>query len=263
MSVRLHVVDAFTSQPFSGNPAGVCLLPVERGAEWMQLVARELNLSETAFLSPVGQGYRLRWFTPQTEIDLCGHATLASAHILWQTGVLSAEAPAVFATRSGELTCRRDGAWIAMDFPAITVSETPAPEALFAGLGVEPAWVGRSDCRWLVEVADASTVRHLRPTFARLAQVPSGSVIVTAVSDEPDSDFVSRYFAPGMGIDEDPVTGSAHCALAPYWQARLGRVELVGRQLSARGGTVRCAAHGDRVLLGGQAITVSQVEMLV
>ena len=269
MSVSLHVVDAFTRQPFAGNPAAVCLLDAPREADWMQLVAREMNLSETAFLLPEGNGYRLRWFTPATEIDLCGHATLASAHVLWSSGRLPADQPARFATRSGELTCRldanrADGDWVQMDFPAIAVTETPAPEPLFAGLGVEPVWVGRSDCRWLVELADASTVRHLRPTFARLAQLPSGSVIVTAAAAPGDeADFVSRYFAPGLGIDEDPVTGSAHCALAPYWQARLGKVDLVGRQVSARGGIVRCAARAGRVLLSGQAVTVSYVEVLV
>lgn len=265
MSVRLHVVDAFTDRPFTGNPAAVCLLQAPREAEWMQLVAREMNLSETAFLTPARGGYSLRWFTPTTEVDLCGHATLASAHMLWQTQTLRPDQAAVFQTRGGELTCRLEGEWITMDFPAITVTQTPAPEALLCGLGVEPIWVGRASCRWLVELADASTVRHLRPNFARLAQVPTGSVIVTAPApaDTPGIDFVSRYFAPGLGVNEDPVTGSAHCALAPYWQHRLGRVKLVGQQVSARRGTVRVAACGDRVRLDGQAVTVSRVELMV
>jgi predicted PhzF superfamily epimerase YddE/YHI9 len=262
MPTRIATVDAFTDRPFSGNPAGVCVLigPAEDG--WMQAVAAEMNLSETAFLYrlPDADGFSLRWFTPTKEVDLCGHATLASAHILWEDGHLAPDVPARFATRSGVLTARKASDAIEMDFPLRPVVESSPLAALIAGLGSEPVWVGRDAVNWLVELESADMVRTLRPDMERLAMLPEG-VIVTSRSDDPQHDFVSRYFAPSWGIPEDPVTGSAHCSLAPYWRDRLGRDELVGYQASARGGVVGVRIAGDRAILRGQAVTVLRGEL--
>ena len=262
-------VDAFSARPFAGNPAAVCVLSSPRPDTWMQAVALELNLSETAFLVPRDDGFHLRWFTPVSEVDLCGHATLASAHVLWEDGHLPPSAPARFHTLSGELSARRDGDWILLDFPAEVVSEAQPPAGLVEALGVTPEWIGHNRLDWLVAVADEQAVRDAAPDFGALKKVETRGVMITAaaaktgkvvVSDlrnpASDADFVSRYFAPAFGIDEDPVTGSAHCALAPYWAARLGQDRLTGIQLSARGGLVRVHHRGDRVELGGQAVTV-------
>lgn len=228
----------------------------------MQDVAQEMNLSETAFVHPQSGDYQLRWFTPAVEVTLCGHATLAAAHILWETDGLPSHAPARFHTKSGLLTCRRKGQEIEMDFPAQPAQPATAPEGLTRALGVEPCFVGRSALDYLVEVDSPETVRSLSPDFARLSELPVRGVIVTSRSDLPGFDFVSRFFAPAAGVQEDPVTGSAHCTLGPYWQARLARTELVARQLSARGGVVRVRVAGDRVFLAGNAITVMRGELL-
>lgn len=261
--ITLHVVDAFTDEPFTGNPAAVCVRETAADEAWMQRVAREMNLSETAFLHPVEGGFSLRWFTPVAEVPLCGHATLASAHALWQTGRLDPEAEARFFTLSGPLTCRRDGDMIAMDFPATPPEPMPVSPELTAALGVEPVAAARADVKWLAELADESAVRSLRPDFGRFAALPAQGVIVTARSDRPEFDFVSRFFAPSVGVPEDPVTGSAHCALGPYWASRLGRDEFRAWQASARGGRVDVRVRGVRVELRGQAVLVSRVEMLV
>jgi PhzF family phenazine biosynthesis protein len=250
-------VDAFSDVPFRGNPAAVCVLPAARPDAWLQAVAREMNLSETAFLLREADGWRLRWFTPATEVDLCGHATLASAHVLWEDGLLAGAAEARFHTRSGLLTARRAGGWIELDLPATPPAAAPVPEGLLAALGLAGAdWTGRSRFDVLVALPDASAVRELEPDFGGLRRVAARGVIVTAPGDADDHDFVSRFFAPAVGVDEDPVTGSAHCALAPYWAARLGRDTLVGYQASARGGHVRVRVAGERVRLGGRATTV-------
>jgi len=262
MSTQLHVVDAFTDKSFTGNPAAVCLLSEPADESWMRLVAREMNLSETAFVHPVEAGLSLRWFTPTTEIALCGHATLATAHILWNTGTIRPEEPARFLTKSGWLTCRRDGSWIEMDFPALMPTPMPAPRELLGGLAVQPQFVGFTGCRWVVEVADAESVRRLRPDFQQLGRLEVARVVVTAASDVPEYDFISRNFALASGVNEDPVTGSAHCALGPFWQSKLGKSDFTEFQASARGGVVKVSVRGDRVLLGGQAITVSRVELL-
>ena len=257
MAVTLVQVDAFSDRPFAGNPAAVCVLPANRPAAWMQAVARELNLSETAFLVPEGEGFHLRWFTPVAEVDLCGHATLASAHVLWEDGHLKPAATARFTTLSGELTARRDGDWIVLDFPAEVVREDRPPAGMIDALGVTPVWCGQNRLDWLVQVADEKAVLDAAPDFSALARVETRGVMVTAAAaQETDADFVSRYFAPAFGVDEDPVTGSAHCALAPFWAERLGRAKLTGRQVSARGGVVRVEHQGKRVQLGGQAVTV-------
>ncbi len=263
MPLRLVQVDAFTASPFRGNPAAVCVLPALPAASWMQDVAGEMNLSETAFVAPRGDDWDLRWFTPTTEVDLCGHATLASAHVLWQDGLLAAGAAARFHTRSGLLTARRAGEWIEMDFPAEPPVAAEPVSGLLAALGVTPVAVARNRLDWLVEVAAADAVRTLAPDFAHLARVPGRGVIVTARADVPGYDFVSRFFGPAVGVDEDPATGSAHCGLAPYWNAKLGRTEMTGLQVSPRGGVVRVRLAGDRVVLGGQAVTVLTGELQV
>jgi PhzF family phenazine biosynthesis protein len=262
MPCPLYQVDAFTATPFAGNPAAVCVLSESRDADWMQNVAAEMNLSETAFLGPqTEETYRLRWFTPTHEVDLCGHATLASAHVLWSHEDAPSEAPLHFETASGRLTARFDDGWIRMNFPADPVSATSPPAALLDGLnGTTPDDVGWSGRDYLVRLPGPEAVRDLQPTLSALQSLDEArGVIVTAAADEDDVDFVSRFFAPRVGVPEDPVTGSAHCALGPYWAARTGRTSLVGRQVSARGGTVRvhlAAPDAERITLAGQATTV-------
>lgn len=262
--MRLLQIDAFTSEPFRGNPAAVCILTTPREPSWMQAVAAEMNLSETAFLQPLDDGsFSLRWFTPAVEVDLCGHATLASAHALWSENLLAAEATARFQTRSGLLTATRQGDLIELDFPAKRESEAAAPEGLLESLGIgKPVYVGRNAWDYLVEADSAATVRALTPDFTRLRKIRVRGVIVTARGDG-EHDFVSRFFAPGSGIDEDPVTGSAHCCLAPYWAPKLGKSDFFAYQASPRGGVLRVRIDGDRVKLGGRAVTILRGELAV
>ena len=259
--IRILQIDAFTDRPFAGNPAAVCLLEEEQDADWMQAVATEMNLSETAFARPLDDGFELRWFTPLSEVDLCGHATLASAHGLWSEGVVNGTQPIRFHTRSGVLTCTQDGDLIELDFPATPAQEAEPPAGLLVALGVQPSFVGKSEFDKLVLVESEEAVRSLKPDFSQLREIAMRGVIVTSTSDDPRFDFVSRYFAPGAGIDEDPVTGSAHCCLGPYWSELLGKTEMTAFQASARGGAVRVRVNGDRVLLGGQAVTVLRGEL--
>ncbi len=267
MALSLMTIDAFTDAPFRGNPAGVCFLDAARPAQWMQQVAAEMNLSETAFLLPQRDAWRLRWFTPSTEIPLCGHATLASAHALWTTGRLPAAAEARFDTMSGRLLARREGDRIAMDFPSLPVTPAALPNGITAALGGAPRNVARThrsqEQNYVVEYASEQEVRALRPDFGPLRSFTDG-VIATARAAAPASgyDFVSRYFAGCFGIDEDPVTGSSHCSLVPYWAERLGRSDLVGYQASKRGGFVHGALRGDRVALAGHAVTVMRGDLL-
>ena len=257
MAIRIVQVDAFTLRPFAGNPAAVCVLREAPPEQWMRDVAREMNLSETAFLIAGDDGYNLRWFTPAVEVDLCGHATLASAHVLWQDGHLPEGRQARFHTHSGLLTADRRGEWIEMDFPAKIAVPADAPADLLPALGIAGAkFVGKNAFDYLVEVDSEATVRALSPDHSTLRKVPVRGVIVTARSSSAEFDFVSRFFAPGAGVDEDPVTGSAHTALGPYWAGILGKSELTAFQASPRGGVVKVRVQGDRVLLGGQAVTV-------
>ncbi len=257
MAVRLVQVDAFARRLFEGNPAAVCLLSQPVDDAWMQSVAREMNLSETAFLLRRSPGvYGLRWFTPLVEVDLCGHATLASAHVLWEEGTEPDDAGLCFETRSGVLRAARDADWIELDFPAEPAEPAEPPRGLIAALGVEPRHVGRNRFDYLVEVESEAVVRAVTPALAALGRVGGRGVVVTSRTAGETFDFVSRFFAPAAGIDEDPVTGSAHCCLGPYWRDRLGRDALTGYQASARGGVVRVRVAGDRVRLGGQAVTV-------
>jgi len=262
MGLRISQVDAFTDVPFRGNPAAVCLLPEARDAAFMQDVAREMNLSETAFLvRRPDAGFDLRWFTPAVEVALCGHATLASAHVLWEEGHLPRTEAARFSTRSGWLTCRQDGSWIAMDFPAKLEEPATAPAELGAALGASMKYVGKNAFDYLVEVDSEATVRALTPDHATLRRLRVRGVIVTAPATTSPYDFVSRFFAPGSGIDEDPVTGSAHCALAPFWASRLGKKDMTAYQASPRGGVVKVSVESDRVVLSGQAVTVLRGEL--
>jgi predicted PhzF superfamily epimerase YddE/YHI9 len=255
-------VDAFTNQPFAGNPAAVCILRGPAAEPWMRAVAREMNLSETAFLYPENGVYQLRWFTPSVEVVLCGHATLASAHVLWTEGHLPHGDRALFETRSGRLSAVRQGDWIELDFPAMPPSPCDAPAGLGEGLGADLVWTGRNGMDDFVELASEVEVRGLKPDMGKLRAVGGRGIIVTSRSSDPRFDFVSRFFAPAAGIDEDPVTGSAHCALAPFWAARSGKLEMVGFQASDRGGIVRVRVAGDRVMLGGQAVSVLRGELL-
>jgi PhzF family phenazine biosynthesis protein len=284
MGLPIAQVDAFTDRPFAGNPAAICLLDGPADDQWMQAVAAELNQPETAFLEALpadadadaggagavagagdGPTWRLRWFTPVCEVELCGHATLASAHhLLTDLGVDPGGAPLRFVTLSGVLTARplRDG-WIQLDFPVDHPIETEAPEGLLPALGIEKAAsVARGRTQWLVEVPCPEEVRTLAPDMAALSVVPDAShgVIVTSVGDGL-YDVVSRFFAPAIGIPEDPVTGSAHTTLASFWAERLGKDDFLAHQASARGGTVEVSLRGDRVLLGGQAVTVMRGEL--
>jgi len=258
--VRIYTIDAFTGEPFRGNPAAVCILDKVRTAEWMQHVAAEMNLSETAFLLRRDDGFALRWFTPAVEVDLCGHATLASAHALWLEG--ETDPLLRFHTRSGELTAARDGQFIELDFPVKPEEKSDAPAELLEALGItSPVYVGRNQFDYIIEVESEDAVRALKPDHARLRQIPVRGVIVTSRASSGDYDFVSRFFAPGSGVDEDPVTGSAHCCLAPFWASRLGRNQFNAYQASPRGGAVRVKLEGDRVKLGGRAVTVMRGEL--
>lgn len=264
--MRLYQVDAFTDIPFAGNPAGVCLLPAEQPVNWMLAVAREMNLSETAFLLRQGAGYNLRWFTPKTEVSLCGHATLASAHILWEEQVVPEADTIEFYTKSGTLPVRRRAGMIEMDFPARPVTPVAHDDRINRALGVTPSFTGKyattNGDAYLLRLASEDAVRRVAPDFQALLQTPARVVIVTSASSDPAYEFISRFFAPAVGINEDPVTGSAHCYLTPYWGEALGKTEMVAYQASERGGIIKCSWKGERVWIGGRAKTIFKAELL-
>ena len=263
MSLPLFQVDAFTRTPFGGNAAAVCMLDEPREDAWLQQTASEMNLAATTFLLPQEDGYRLRWFSVKAELELCEHGTLASAHTLWEQGYLASDTQARFYTRGGFLTAKQEGAWIELNFPAKPEEAADPGPGLRESLGVTPRYIGKSQLDYLVEVESEAVVRSIQPNFGQLATLPARGVIVTAAADAASGyDFVSRCFFPSVGIDEDAVTGSAHCALSPFWSKRLGREQLTGYQASARGGIVRVRLDGDRVRLGGQAVTVLRGELL-
>lgn len=262
MEVRIVQVDAFTSEPFRGNPAGVCVLDRWAPEAWMQAVAGEMNLSETAFLVRRGEGFEIRYFTPKIEVPLCGHATLASSHLLWEEGLVSPGEGIALRAKGGNLSAGREGKWVRLDFPAIPAVRAETPDGLSKALGAEILGAYQSwENGYLVELDGVTAVRGLEPDYTRLRQF--GPINVTAAGGgEEGCDFVSRFFAPSLGIDEDPVTGVAHCSLAPFWAERLGKDEMVGHQLSRRGGVVRVRARGERVDILGQAVTVMRGEIL-
>ena len=262
-ALRYYLVDAFTSRPFSGNPAAV--VPLDRWPQdaWLQDFAMEMNLSETVYLVPSQTGFEIRWFTPQIEVDLCGHATLASAKVIALLNLNQTGREIEFSSRSGKLTARIYEDWIQLDFPKVPASPVAAPRGLLEALGVAAQYVGRNAFDYLVEVASEAELRGLNPDFTKLASVAARGIMVTAISADPAYDFVSRFFAPAAGVNEDPVTGSAHCCLADYWQHRLGKSKFTAYQASARGGVLQVEVVGERVLLGGQAVVVAAGELLI
>ncbi len=263
MGQTIIQVDAFTNTPFTGNPAAVCVLKDFKSEDWMQKIAQEMNLSETAFLVRQEDGFNLRWFTPAVEVPLCGHATLASAHVLWSEGHLSADEAARFHTKSGLLIAKKHGEWIELDFPVNHSEIAPVPEELGQALGVPMKTVMKNSLGYLVEVESEDLVRGMRPNFGLIKTLPLGKVIVTS-STKSEYDFISRFFAPGVGINEDPVTGSAHCCLAPFWRASLLKDEFLAYQASSRGGIIKLRYDGsNRVYLSGQAVTVLHGELLL
>lgn len=261
MKLKLFTVDAFTDKPFAGNPAAVCVMDEPLDEATMRLVAREMNLSETAFLERQGDVFRLRWFTPNVEVDLCGHATLASAHVLWEKGYIDPNQPIAFATRSGRLSAVSSGHMIELNFPAVVAAPTEVPAGLESALGEKILWCGLNSMDYLVEIQDETRLRNLKPDLMMIANLPVRGVIVTCQSSSSGFDFISRFFAPAAGVPEDPVTGSAHCALAPYWRSKLGKDELRAYQASERGGIVAASVQGDRVLLRGQSVTMASIEL--
>lgn len=262
-TTTLFHVNAFSQHPFGGNPAVVVLGPERSDAE-LQAMAAEFNLSETAFLTPIGAAhYRLRWFTPAVEVDLCGHGTLAAAHALWEAGLVAADEVLRFETRSGVLTAVREGEWIRLDFPRLSLAPQTLDPAYAAALGCQPRQTLAVGAKFLLELGSEEEVRALQPDFHALRALPGRGLMVTAPSSRAGDDFVSRYFAPWIGVDEDPVTGSNHCALVPFWAERLGKTQLKARQISARGGELQLRLEGDRVLMSGRALTLWQGEWLL
>jgi len=257
--MQLFQVDAFTDRLFAGNPAGVCLLEAEVPDSWMQSMAAEMNLSETAFLLGTPSGWSLRWFTPRVEVALCGHATLSTAHIMLQEGILLPGNEAVFQTKSGPLSAKAEDEWIVLDFPAKKVVPVAPPPGLIEALGLERdefLFCGKNKDDYLLELPDEELVRSLDPDFVALSDVEARGTMVTAPSSRCEFDFASRFFAPAVGVNEDPVTGSAHCALAPYWGKKLGKTLMNAEQVSTRGGAMLVEVQGERVLLRGKAVTV-------
>jgi PhzF family phenazine biosynthesis protein len=261
LTLPIYVVDAFTAKAFRGNPAAVCLTSDPLDDVFMQNIATEMNLSETAFLFPYHDGHSLRWFTPNTEVELCGHATLASAHILWELGVLPIDQQANFYTKSGLLTAKKDGSWIQLNFPVEPEVESSYPSELIDALKVNPIYVGRNRFDYLIEIESEDVLKSLTPNFSLLGKIQTRGIIVTSKSQEYD--FISRCFFPAVGVNEDPVTGSAHCCLAPYWSKKLKKNELYAYQASARGGTLKIHLDHDRVIMAGQAVTVMKCELVI
>jgi PhzF family phenazine biosynthesis protein len=262
--LRLYHVDAFTNQIFKGNPAGVCILPLDKmqDNELLQNIAAEINLSETAFLSKLGPGYQLRWFSPETEVEFCGHATLSAAHILWETGSVSEQEEIQFDTLSGKLGARYKRNKIELDFPIVEVNEITSRKDINTALGIEPVFTGITGKRYFIEIQNYTMLKGMRPDFSKLKEIGRTAFCVTCKSDSPDFDFYSRFFAPAIGINEDPVTGSSHSSLAPYWSKKLGKNRLTGYQASKRGGILECELISkDRVLIRGSARTVFEINM--
>jgi PhzF family phenazine biosynthesis protein len=261
MNIKIYQVDAFTEKAFKGNPAGVCILEKEMPDEWMQGIAKEMNLSETAFIKKDGEIYSLRWFTPKVEVDLCGHATLATAHILYQYKYLPVSAVAQFKTKSGLLKAKNDGVWIELDFPQTPVSDTEIPKGLEEILGAKISYMGKSIFDYFAVLENDNIVKNLMPDYNALTKFDMRGIIVTASGTS--FDFVSRFFAPQSGIIEDPVTGSAHSALYPYWSDKLGKKQMLAYQASERGGIIKLNSDGDRVLISGQAVTIFEGSLKV
>ncbi|HPG42008.1 MAG TPA: PhzF family phenazine biosynthesis protein [bacterium] len=261
MLPKIYQVDAFSAEPFKGNPAGVCLLEKQMDERLMQQIAMEMNVSETAFVLKIQDGYKLRWFTPVVEVELCGHATLATAHILYEEGLLQPDEQARFHTRSGLLTVSKKETMLEMDFPVEPEKPVDAPPILIRAFGAQPVYTGKNRMDYLFQFDSEKLVREMKPDFHMLREIPVRGVIVTARVENGGYDFISRFFAPYAGIDEDPVTGSAHCCLGPFWQKQTGKDDFIAYQASARGGIVHVGVRNNRVLLGGRAVTVIKGEI--
>jgi PhzF family phenazine biosynthesis protein len=261
--MQLYQVDAFTDQIFRGNPAGVCIMPAHiiKESDFLQNIAAEMNLSETAFISKQGQEYQLRWFTPEIEVEFCGHATLSAAHILWEIGVENKQDVIQFDTLSGRLFARHLNGKVELDFPIFQVEELPAQANINSALGIEPIFTGITQNKYLLEIENYSVLKDMQPDFRKLKQIGYTEFIVTCKSDNMEYDFYSRFFAPAVGINEDPVTGSSHSSLAPYWSKKLGKSKLMSYQASKRGGILECELSGsDRVFIRGHARTVFEIK---
>ncbi|MDB4532680.1 PhzF family phenazine biosynthesis protein [bacterium] len=261
--IRYFIVDAFTDRPFSGNPAAVVPLSAWPSDVWLQNVAMEMNLSETAFLVPNHNGFDLRWFTPKVEVDLCGHATLASAFAIFHAGLHNNKPEIEFSTRSGTLRAASHENQIQLNFPLTPIEPVIPPENLVESLAVTPTFIGKSEYDYVLEVATENELRSLSPNFTQLAEIDCRGIIVTSKTKATEFDFVSRFFAPAVGVDEDPVTGSAHCCLAYHWQQRTGHDQFTAFQASDRGGVVHVSIQQDRVLLSGNAVIVAQGDLLI
>jgi PhzF family phenazine biosynthesis protein len=261
--MKIFKVDSFTDRAFAGNPAGVCILDTQKDDKWKQNIAREMNLSETAFLAKLADGFNLQWFTPITEVELCGHATLASAHILYERVYLKRNETARFYTKSGILTAGSKEGWIELNFPAIEVEDTSPTLELIDALGIQPKYIGKAKFDYFIETESEDIVRAIKPNFSLLLRAKIRGVIVTSRSSSKKYDFVSRFFAPTVGINEDPVTGSAHCSLGTYWQKKLKKDKLLAYQASERGGIIKVEVAGERVLISGKAVTIMEGELLV
>lgn len=260
--IPLFQVDAFTDLPFTGNPAAVMMLREDAPVDWMLKVAQEMNLSETAFVYPKADLFSLRWFTPRVEVELCGHATLSAAHVLWETGTVPPGETIRFSTLSGVLGARRVKDVIELDFPASGLLPAQLPAGVIAAVGGAPVFSAVSGEKWLLEYGTEAEILGLKPDFHSLTRIKGRGLIVTSRSDRAEVDFVSRYFAPWIGINEDPVTGSAHTVLGPYWGAKLGKQEMIAHQVSTRGGVIRVRLADERVLIGGKAVTVVRGTLL-
>lgn len=260
----IYQVDAFSTQPFKGNPAGVCILDHEPSADWMQNIAMEMNLSETAFAFQKNDEWIIRFYTPETEIHLCGHATLSTSHIFYESGLVNKKDRIKFSSKAGELLIRKQEDWIVMNFPAYSFEQISIPALFTEVTGIKPVELYRAGYGWtLALLNNEDEVRSIRPSFPLMRNSEFGDLIVTAPSSDPAYDFCVRCFAPAMGIDEDPVTGSAHCALVPFWYKKTGRTDFISHQVSKREGILKVGMKGDRVEIAGQAITIFKAELLV
>jgi PhzF family phenazine biosynthesis protein len=260
----IYQVDAFTAEPFKGNPACVCILEQEPSGSWMQSIAMEMNLSETAFIFPGEEIRNIRFYTPEAEIELCGHATLSSSHILYETGIVKNDEEIKFSSKAGILSIKKRGDWITMNFPSYNLKEIAIPSEFNILTGKQPTELYRAGYGWtLALLKDENEVKTMKPDFQAMKQSEFGDLIVTALSSVPEFDFCVRCFAPALGINEDPVTGSAHCALVPFWNSKTGKSDFISHQVSKREGILKVSLKEDRVEISGQAVTVFKAEMYV
>jgi PhzF family phenazine biosynthesis protein len=260
----IYQVDAFTNQPFKGNPAGVCILKEEPDAAWMQNLAMEMNLSETAFVFPGTDRHVIRFFTPEAEMNLCGHATLSASHILYESGQVMSNDEIRFSSKAGDLMIKKRGEWITMNFPVYSLERMELTSEFERITGIKPRELYEAGSGWTLALLESETeVRNMKPDFSLMKNSVFGDLIVTAISEDPLYDFCVRCFAPAVGIDEDPVTGSAHCALVPFWHEKTGKNHFISHQVSKREGFLKVLLKGNRVEISGQAVTIFKAELFV